>query len=376
MKKGYKRLLFFEIILLFIFFLNSFVWNILNEYNMLIFLIISIIIFKMFIGVEKDRHRYTKDIIFNILIFLLASLLIYYLFGILIGFYKIDNYFNLYGLKTFIIPMLATIILKEYLRYQVLTKSEESKLFIIIAVIIFILIDISNAIYYRTFDTLYSIFMFVALTLLPSISSNIAASYISIKVGYKPNIIWILITKMYIYFTPIVPNPNEYILSVIRFVFPLLIAYRVYMLFTKVKDEEISRNYNKCKKGISLIIPTILVVIMVYLTSGYFHYYAIAIASGSMHPQIKKGDVVIIEKVSDNYDTLKVGEVLAFKYNDVIVVHRIINIVNENNKYYFYSKGDANNNADNFVISEDMVIGVVNYKVPYIGLPTVWLNEL
>lgn len=174
----------------------------------------------------------------------------------------------------------------------------------------------------------------------------------------------------------IVPNPNEYILSVIRFVFPLLIAYRVYMLFAKVKDEEISRDYNKSKKGRALIIPTVLVVIIVYLTSGYFHYYAIAIASGSMHPQIKKGDVVIIEKVSDNYDTLKVGEVIAFKYNDIIIVHRIVNIVSEKDEYYFYTKGDANNDVDNFAISEDMIIGIVNYKVPYIGLPTVWLNEL
>lgn len=330
----------------------------------------------MFIGIEKDRHRYIKDIIFNIVIFLLASFLVYYLFGLIIGFYKIDNYFNLYGIKTFIMPLVLSIILKEYLRYQVLKKSEESKLFIVSAIIIFIFIDITNAIYFGTFDTWYSLFMFIALTLLPSVSSNIAASYISLKVGYKPNIVWLLITKLYVYLIPIVPNPNEYILSVIRFVFPLLIASRVYMLFAKVKDEEISRDYNKSKKGIALIIPTILVIIIVYLTSGYFHYYAIAIASGSMHPQIKKGDVVIIEKVSDNYDTLKVGDIIAFKYNDVIIVHRIVNIVNENDEYYFYTKGDANNNVDNFAISEDMIIGIVNYKVPYIGLPTVWLNEL
>ena len=77
MKKGYKRLLFFEIIIFLILILNSFVWNILKEYNMVIFLIISIIIFKMFIGIEKDRHRYIKDIIFNIVIFLLASFLVY-----------------------------------------------------------------------------------------------------------------------------------------------------------------------------------------------------------------------------------------------------------------------------------------------------------
>ena len=310
------------------------------------------------------------------MIFLITSFLVYYLFGIIIGFYKIDNYFNLYGFKTFILPLVLSIVLKEYLRYQVLTKSEESKLFIINAVIIFILVDITNAIYYGTFATGYSLFMFIALTLLPSVSSNIAASYISLKVGYKPNIVWLLVTKLYVYFIPIVPNPNEYILSVIRFVFPLLIAHRIYMLFAKVKDEEISRDYNKSKKGIALIIPTILVVIIVYLTSGYFRYYAIAIASGSMYPQIKRGDVVIIEKISDDYNKLEIGNVIAFKYNDVIVVHRVVNIISEKDEYYFYTKGDANNNDDNFAISEDMIIGIVNYKVPYIGLPTVWLNEL
>lgn len=375
MKRGYKRLLFFEFILFLIFILNSFVWNILKGYNLVIFLIISIIIFKVFIGLEKDRHRYTKDIIFNILILLLIFFLIYYLFGIVIGFYKIDNYFSLYGIKTFILPIILSIILKEFLRYQMLTKSEESKLFIIGTVIIFIFIDITNAIYYGNFDTWNNLFLFIALTFLPSLSSNIVASYISLKVGYKQNIIWLLITKLYVYFIPIIPNPNEYILSIIRFIYPLMIAYSVYTFFEKVKDEEISRDYNKRNKGL-LIIPTFLVIIMVYLTSGYFHYYAITIASGSMSPQIKKGDVVIIEKISDNYDTLKVGNVIAFKYNDVIVVHRIINIVNEKDKYYFYTKGDANNNADNFAIHEDMIIGIVNCKVPYIGLPTVWLNEL
>ena len=119
MKKGYKRLLIFEIIMFLVLILNSFVWNILKEYNMIIFLIISIIIFKMLVGIEKDRHRYTKDIIFNILIFLLISFLIYYIFGMIIGFYKIDNYFNLYGIKTFILPLILSIILKEYLRYPV-----------------------------------------------------------------------------------------------------------------------------------------------------------------------------------------------------------------------------------------------------------------
>lgn len=44
-----------------------------------------------------------------------------------------------------------------------------------------------------------------------------------------------------------------------------------------------------------------LVVILIYFVSGYFRYYAIAIASGSMETLISKGDVVIVDK---EYKTL------------------------------------------------------------------------
>lgn len=150
--------------------------------------------------------------------------------------------------------------------------------------------------------------------------------------------------------------------------------YKVYSFFQKTKDEEIVRDYKKTNK-LSLIFPTIIVVILVYFTSGYFDYYAVAIATGSMKPNINKGDVVIIEKTS-NYESIKVGNVLAYKYDDKIIVHRIINIIEEKGKYYFYTKGDNNNSEDNFVIYEDMIVGVVNIKLPFIGYPTVWFNEL
>ena len=44
-------------------------------------------------------------------------------------------------------------------------------------------------------------------------------------------------------------------------------------------------------------IPIILILIMmIYFVSGYFEFYAIAIATGSMVPNINKGDFVIINK--------------------------------------------------------------------------------
>ena len=104
MKKSYKKLIIFDIILAIILLLNSFILNILGNYlYMDILLVILLIIFKFVFGFEKDRHRYIKDIIINISIIYLASFIIYYIFGIFIGFVRTDNYFTFYGIRVFII---------------------------------------------------------------------------------------------------------------------------------------------------------------------------------------------------------------------------------------------------------------------------------
>ena len=113
---------------------------------------------------------------------------------------------------------------------------------------------------------------------------------------------------------------------------------------------------------------------LVYFYSGYFRFYAIAIASGSMEPKVKKGDVVIVDKNS-TYELLEEGKIIAVRKDNVIVVHRIVKKIKLNNSYIYYTKGDANNNIDDYMIDEGMFIGEVKYKVPYIGYPTVWFSE-
>ena len=374
MKKGYKKLLIFQLILLVIFIFNSFVSSILTKYNQIIFLIIILIFFKFLFGFEKDRHRYIKDLILETIIFLLTYFIIFYLFGIIIGFAKTTNYYTLSGFIDFIIPLVLSIILKEYLRYMMLTKSEYCKLLNVTTVILFIIFDVSNAIFYNSFSNNYDSFMFISLTLLPAIGNNIVCSYISRSSGYKPVILYLLCINLYQYLLPIIPNPNEYLLSVINLLVPFSYGFSIYRFYSRVKDEDILRDYNK-KKINSLIPALIISIIAVYFTSGYFKYYMVAIASGSMTPNINKGDVVIIEK-TNNYEEIEVGQVMAYKYNNVIVVHRVIRKINDDGSYYFYTKGDNNLDEDNYPIKEDMVIGVVDIKIPYIGIPTVWLNNL
>lgn len=377
MKWGYIRLLIFEAVLMLILSINSFILNWLNGYYIAIFLFLITIIFKFLFGFEKDRHRYTKDIIYEILIMLLIFFLLFYLSGLFLSFTKVGNYYTLHNIITFIVPIILTICIKEFLRYQVLTKSEGSKLLNIASCILFIFIDITTTIYYTDFSSKHSIFIFLALTLLPAISTNISCSYIVKKTGYKPVLMYSLIMNLYMYLLPIIPNPNEYITSLIRFLLPVLVAYRIYVFYKKDSEEEEEEVKNsKTGKYITLFISSMVVIFLVYITSGYFKYWAVAIISGSMHPTIDRGDVVIIEKINKDYTRLKEGQVIAYKYNGIIVVHRLVKILKIDDTYYFYSKGDANKDIDNYQIEEDMIIGVVNLKVPYIGYPTVWLNTM
>ena len=375
MKKSYKKMLIFQIIIFTIFFLNSFVSNILRQYNLVVFLISSLILFKIFFGFEKSKEVHAKDILFDVIIILLLYFISTYLLGVFIDFAKTGNYYNWYGLKTFIIPLVATIFLKEILRYMMLKKSEGNKLLLVLTVILFIFLDVTDAIFYSEFDSSYNIFMFFALDLIPAISNNIVFSYITKKVGYKPIILYLLITKLYVYLIPIIPDLNEYLTAIVGLVLPIIFGLRVHSFFQKEKDEYIERDYKK-SSIISLIIPTILTIVIVYFTSGYFKYYALAIASGSMSPTINKGDIVIVEKLDGNFEDLKIGTTVAFEHSGVVVVHRIIDIIKENNEYYFYTKGDANAMKDNYPLYENMIIGIVKVRIPYVGLPTVWLNEM
>ena len=301
--------------------------------------------------------------------------MVYYLLGVLVGFAKTGNYYTINSIFDIILPIVFYIVISELLRYQLLVKSSESKLLICLVCIFFVVIDttISFSIHSNDFDK--EMFLLLALTVLPSITKNILCTFLSLEFGYKASIFYALIMGLYSYLMLIVPNPNEYVYSLIFLLFPLYVLWRVKKWLAKDKVSDVVNEEFKNKK-VSLLyyLPLVLVtVFLVYFISGYFRYYAVAIASGSMEPVISKGDVVVVDK---EFTDLKVGDILAYNYENKVVVHRVYRIINTDDVYYIYTKGDANNNFDNYKIDKSMFVGVVKFRIPVIGYPTVLLNEL
>lgn len=374
MKRGYKKLLLFEFFVLILVLLNSFLFKFLNQFTIILFFIGLLFLFKFIFGFEKDKHRYTKNIIIEIFIILLVFFIIFYLFGLIVGFVKNNSYLNFYGLSNIIIPIFITIILKEILRYEILMKASDNKLLIILSCILFIIFDLFNSFSLNDFSSKYNIFLFISLNLIPAISNNVVCTYLSIKSGYKPLIFYQIIIQLYSYILPIIPDVSEYIVSLIGLLLPIIIGRRIYNIFKVENDEDIVRNYKK-KDYLILGFSSFIVIFLVYFCSGYFKYHVIAIASGSMHPYLNKGDLVVVEKI--NKDTkLKKGMIIAYKYNGVTIIHRINRVVKINNEDIFYTKGDSNNEEDKYKVKKSMISGIVKGNIDYVGWPIVWLNEL
>jgi len=91
--------------------------------------------------------------------------------------------------------------------------------------------------------------------------------------------------------------------------------------------------------------------------------YIFQIASDSMKPEYKIGDVIVVNKIDSSL--LKVGDDITYlgkssNLKGLTITHRIIEIRNDNNKNYFVTKGIANKVEDP-EINEDDIYGKVIY---------------
>ncbi|MHA1369009.1 MAG: signal peptidase I [Promethearchaeota archaeon] len=113
----------------------------------------------------------------------------------------------------------------------------------------------------------------------------------------------------------------------------------------------------------------------------------VVVTSGSMEPQIHKGDILFIKHVNgadivagDHVN--HTGDVIVYDTHGVWpipiddpVVHRVIDKKYENGKYWFKTQGDANILPDEGWIPEENVYGKVVATIPYIGYVKLFLDE-
>lgn len=110
------------------------------------------------------------------------------------------------------------------------------------------------------------------------------------------------------------------------------------------------------------------------LISNQFYYGAYVIATESMTGELNRGDVAIYESYEEQL--IIEGQVIVFEQNGSAIVHRVVDIEIINGITRYHTKGDANEDWDADYILDSDIIGLVNYKLPFLGYPTLWVRSL
>lgn len=279
-----------------------------------------------------------------------------------------------------VFPVILTIITGEILRYMLLHRTKVNKLVIAVSFLAFTLMNntlIIRGLVVSDDIALFTIIEQLGLFILPSVTTNILLTYLVMDIGFKSSIVYRLLMELPVYLIPIFPNFGSYIESVLRIVVPVIVFMRIYVSVNKNKVK--SKVIIEKKKLINIFRINVLLfsAILVYFISGLFRYQALVIATGSMTPNINIGDVVIVDKKKgDSLKDLKIGDVIAYKKENIVICHRIIDVIESGDSIYYETKGDNNPSADQLLVETEDIVGIVNYSIRFIGYPTVLLNEI
>lgn len=162
--------------------------------------------------------------------------------------------------------------------------------------------------------------------------------------------------------------------SAFGIIFPIIMALYIWERYQTL----IQKQPVKQQEGmVSFVISLVFVIVFSWFMTGVFPVYPSVILTGSMEPKIKPGDIVLIEKFSSEQEIyqLKVDEVINFKREDIVITHRIISVIyDEEGNISFETKGDNNKTADDVIVNPSDLNGIVKKVIPKAGIFTLWLK--
>ena len=117
------------------------------------------------------------------------------------------------------------------------------------------------------------------------------------------------------------------------------------------------------KKIINVFATLIIVFGGIFLLLFLFNIKPYVVLSGSMEPTIKTGSICFINR-NVKYDSIEVGDIIAYKLNNgTLVTHRVVS----KNPNGLNTKGDNNKDVDGLITTKNNYVGKNAFWIPVIG---------
>lgn len=126
-------------------------------------------------------------------------------------------------------------------------------------------------------------------------------------------------------------------------------------------------------KGFNIVMSLLLVLIAIgvgFIAFPQFGNQALIVRSGSMAPAIHAGSIVVVS-AKQNSPVYKTDDIIAFrseKNSKTIITHRVVGVEPlKGGDVSYKTKGDANEEADGWIVNQKNVLGRVYFTIPFFG---------
>lgn len=348
-----------------------------NTYNYFINPIfwISMAAYTLYVDGIYARFSNKNENIKLVIVMTLFYLIIYFLSGLLFG-YAYSPYSH--AIKTLLLNIwrfIVPIVCIEIVRSVIINKNKKNKTFIIIATILFILLEFNFKAFMSSTRDYGELFKNIGSSLLPLIAENIMLTYFTLCGSYNLALTYRLPVELTFLILPIFPNFDWYLTGVIGITVPIVFI----IIFSNFKSIYGTRKRKGRKKEslVSMIPFLIVLSLLVLFMCGIFRYEPLAIMSNSMVPLFEKGDLVIFEKIPDEeLKKIEIDTIIVYSIKNQLVIHRIVDRWESEGETYYLTKGDANMTNDIEPVKPNQIIGIYKFHIKYLGYPSVILSEL
>lgn len=268
---------------------------------------------------------------------------------------------------------------REFIRHYLVNtnrrKKEDYLLLILVATLMTVIsFPISR---YLRLNSLQGLVQFIAEFLAPKFAHNIFASYLVFLGGPLLSLIYLGTIEGFHWFSPILPDLKWLTSALLGILCPIFFFIVLQNIYQSI-DKQIKQRDQSDGQLVGWILTSIFSIAIIWFAVGVFPIYPSVIATGSMEPMIKPGDMILVKKVysMDDIEGLKKDDVIQFKRDTILITHRIIDIKeDEDQGLYFRTKGDNNSAADSEPVRAEDVKGKIVHVIPKIGWPTLLLRS-
>ena len=299
---------------------------------------------KNFIPLKTKNKSY---LLFLILLSITLYSLFFLLFDVAKNPYFLKNKWFLFRFLENLFPVLCI----EKLRFLLIKEKEKNKKKMLFLTLFLPLLELNYTWIFANIWDKKEFFHYFSAIILSQYATSFLLTYFRYHGtnGVVLRITILILSRL----IPIIPNIHWFIEGTMG----LFIPFLYYVLFPSPRQKKEKMAYYGI--GISLL--------LIFFMLGLLPLKPIAIVSNSMANVFSKGDIVLYS----NYQSLHVNDIIVFQSQNKIMVHRIVNIKEQNGKNFYQTKGDQNKTTDNVLVTEEQILGIYRFHIKYIGYPAI-----